>query len=219
MDRWTVGVCGVSLELLDHLRALVAASVVVQIGQYGLAIHDGHLDHRARGWHQIGFDEKVDKQQEEQEVQTEAREGDGQRQIGGYATQLAAQAVRVDVQADEHLGYLHGGQHYVHLAWNPHFHRRQCVVRVHERVNENVHIDHPAGSGGHIGKGEPRVDQCERVMDPVQVDQPSLAQHYEQRVHQLGRFGQREEQVPSVQSSILWGEQSTNHYNQLHSIN
>lgn len=70
-------------------------------------------------------------------------------------------------------------------------------------MNDQVHVDHPPGGAGHVAKDEPAVDQRQRVVDPVEVDQSSLAQNNEQRVNQFRCLGEGEEEVPAVDANVL----------------
>ncbi len=70
-------------------------------------------------------------------------------------------------------------------------------------MDKEVHVDHPPGGGGRIGKDEPAVVEGEQVVDPVQGNQLPLAEQHKGRVQQFDGLGEREEEVPDVEAVVL----------------
>ena len=129
----------------------------------------------------------------------------------------------VDHAAYYHLDQLQGGDHHrYHLrhsvpetrsTCHHHGHSRENrpegfegVVRVHDRVNDEVHDDEPPGWGGVLAEGVPAVDEDRDVVVPVKEDQLLLPQHDEDRVPQLGDLGENEHPGPEPADPVLLDE-------------
>ena len=76
-------------------------------------------------------------------------------------------------------------------------------------MNEEIHVDHPACSGGHVTEHKPGIDQGQGVMNPVEIDQGSLAQNDEHGVHELWCLRQGKRQVPCIHADVLQQKQNS----------
>ena len=62
----------------------------------------------------------------------------------------------------------------------------ECVVGVHDGVDDEVHDDKPPGGGGVLAERVPAVDQHGDVVIPVKEYQLLLSQYYEYGVSKFG---------------------------------
>lgn len=163
----------------------------------------GSKEDSARLSDEISVDKEVDEEHREEAIKSETNKDDGERSIAGATEHLKLECLVVDVETDEHLSDLQCGDGDTDLARHVVARHLDGVVGVHQRVHEEVHVHHPAGSGGGVGEDEPGVVQGQEVVHPVQGYQLTLAEQNEIRVQKLDRLRQSEEQVPHVQTVIL----------------
>lgn len=136
---------------------------------------------------------EVEEAREEDEVAGVHGDGEldvGRRDVAGGVTGLLKEAMRPDVDgtADDHLRQLQGCDDHRDEAGRAELQRTEGVVGVHQRVHAVVHDHEPAGRGGVLGVGEPRVHEDGDVVVPVEEDQRLFAQHDEDGVAELGKL-------------------------------
>lgn len=112
----------------------------------------------------------------------------------------------VDCTAHDHLSELQRRDQHRDETGRIEAHGTQGVVRVHQRVHAVVHDDEPPGGGSVFRVAEPGVHQHGDVVVPVQEDQWLFSQHYEDRVAQLGEFGEHKQPCPEPGHFVLLDE-------------
>lgn len=161
----------------------------------------------ARGGREVGAVEELREEHEVAEVH-------GDRELDVHRGDVAAAAGRLDERvrphvdrtAHHHLRQLQRRDEHRDEARRVEAHRSQRVVRVHERVHAVVHGDEPARRRGVLRVAEPGVHEHGDVVVPVQEDQRLFPQHNEERVAQLGQFGEHKQPCPEAGHFVLLDE-------------
>lgn len=73
--------------------------------------------------------------------------------------QFHPQTLVINEDTKEHLHHLQGCDRDTHSLRNVHMHCLEGVVAVHERMHQEIHVNHPTGRGWHVRKHEPEKDK------------------------------------------------------------
>lgn len=130
----------------------------------------------------VGFKEELDKEHKVAEV----HEGGPNNVLHVGWTLLALLHPRVhqvvDYAAHQHLCDLGQCDEHGKLAWQLETSCTQCVVRVHDSMDQVVHGHEPPAASHHVLVGVPGVEQHSNVVVPVEKDELLFPQDNEQSV-------------------------------------
>lgn len=150
---------------LLHLLGNILNAIAVNLSNNSILGHhlgdhqllDHGLPKLARSADDVGVDEKVDKKDCKEAIERKANRHDGNGGVTGKAEKLQLQGLVVDKETDKHLSNLEGRNGQADGPGNVNVGHLNGVVGVHERVDKEVHVDHPSGGGRGVREDEPAV--------------------------------------------------------------